>query len=388
MTGGGIIQAGQQLHQAGFCAAGAADDADGLAGTDVQVDIRQHIAAIGLIAEADMIKADSAVLDFHNRVFAVGQGAFFFQHFSHTLGGSGGHGDHDEHHGQHHQAGQDVGAVGQHAHQLAGGKAGSTGQHDHAGTQPGNQQDAGVNGGHHQRRVEGKNFFSTQQQILHIAGCLFELFTLVIFAHIRFDHADGGNIFLHALVQVIVLFECGGEVVAGAGHDEHQAAAQNDDRHQIDGSQLGVDGHCHDHGNDHAGRRTDGHTQNHLVSVLDVGHVGGHTGDQTGGGIFIDIGKAECLDIAVHGAAQISGVTGGSTRTKHTAQHAEQQAKGRCHDHPAANAVNVGKIAGGNAIINDGGHQLGDDHFHHHFADHAQRGQDGNQPEPLCFFVK
>lgn len=207
-----------------------------------------------------MIKADSAVLDFHNRVFAVGQGAFFFQHFSHTLGGSGGHGDHDEHHGQHHQAGQDVGAVGQHAHQLAGGKAGSTGQHDHAGTQPGNQQDAGVNGGHHQRRVEGKNFFSTQQQLLHIAGCLFELFTLVIFAHIRFDHADGGNIFLHVLVQVIVLFECGGEIVAGAGHDEHQAAAQNDDRHQIDGSQLGVDGERHDHGNDHAGRCTDGHT--------------------------------------------------------------------------------------------------------------------------------
>ena len=307
---------------------------------------------------------------------------------AYTLGGSGGHGDHDEHHGQHHQAGQDVGAVGQHAHQLAGGKACSTGQHDHAGTQPGNQQDAGVNGGHHQRRVEGKNFFSTQQQILHIAGCLFELFTLVIFAHIRFDHADGGNIFLHALVQVIVLFECGGEVVAGAGHDEHQTAAQNDDRHQIDGSQLGVDGERHDHGNDHAGRRTDGHTQNHLVSVLDVGHVGGHTGDQTGGGIFIDIGKTECLDIAVHGAAQIAGVTGGSTRTKHTAQHAEQQAKGRCHDHPAANAVNVGKIADGNAIINDGGHQLGDDHFHHHFADHAQRGQDGNQPEPLCFFVK
>ena len=225
VTGGGVVQTGQQLHKAGLGAAGAADDAHGFAGADVQRNIAQHIAPVLLIAEADVVKAHRAVLDLRQGLVAVGKGALLGQHLADAAGAGGRHGDHNKDHRQHHQAGQDVHAVGQHGHQLAGGELRRAGQHDHPRAQPGNQQNAGVDGRHHQGRVVGQDFFCLEQKLLHVAGGFFELFALKILAHIRLDHADGGNVFLHALVQVVIFFEGVREVAAGAGHNDDQANA-------------------------------------------------------------------------------------------------------------------------------------------------------------------
>ena len=149
-----------------------------------------------------------------------------------------------------------------------------------------------------------------------------------------------------------------------------------------------MDGERHTHGDDHTGGRADRHTQNHLVGVLQVGDVGGHTGDQAGGGKFVDVGKAEGLDVFEHRTAQVAGVAGGGTGTQHTAHNAEEQTHSGCHDHPAANAVDDGQVAGGDAVVNDGGHQLRQDHLHDDLADHTNRRQDRNQTDAFCFFGK
>ena len=172
-----------------------------------------------------MVKAHGAVFDFRQGLVAVGKGALLGQHLADAAGAGGGHGDHNKDHGEHHQAGQNVHAVGQHRHQLAGGELGRAGQHDHPCAQPGDQQNAGVDGRHHQGRVVGQDFFGLEKQLLHVAGGLFELFALKILAHIRLDHADGGNVFLHALVQIVIFFEGVREVAAGAGHNDDQANA-------------------------------------------------------------------------------------------------------------------------------------------------------------------
>ena len=134
---------------------------------------------------------------------------------------------------------------------------------------------------------------------------------LIIFAHIRFDHADGGNIFLHALVQVVIFAEGLAEVLGGAAHDKDERAAQQDNCDQIDACQLTIDGKGHDQRHDHAGRRTDRHAQQHLVGVLDIRHIGGHAGDKARRGVFVNVGKAEGLDVAEHRAAQVAGKAGG-----------------------------------------------------------------------------
>lgn len=111
---GHIIQPGDELHQAALGGAGAADDADRLPGGDDKVDIIEDgfIGAFG-IAEADIGKADAAVLDLVNGVFAVGDVAFLLQHLHDALGGGTGHGDHDKDHRKHHQAGKDLHDIGE-----------------------------------------------------------------------------------------------------------------------------------------------------------------------------------------------------------------------------------------------------------------------------------
>ena len=166
-------------------------------------------------------------------------------------------------------------------------------------------------------------------------------------------------------------------------HDVHQRPAQQDHRHQVDAGQFGVDGKGHDQRHDHTGRGTDGHAQQHLVGVLDVGHVGGHTGDQTGRGVLVNVGKAERLDVAEHTAAQVPCETCGRMGTEHGPQDAHQQTDESGHQHFGTHRIDDLHVAGGHTVVHDGGHQFGDDHFHDHFADHTDRRQDRDQAESL-----
>ena len=55
--------------------------------------------------------------------------------------------------------------------------------------------------------VPGQNHFRTHQQAADVLAGFLELLALELLTHIGLDHADGGDVLLHALVQVIVLAE-------------------------------------------------------------------------------------------------------------------------------------------------------------------------------------
>ena len=63
----------------------------------------------------------------------------------------------------------------------------------------------------------------------------------------------------------------------------------------------------------------------------------------------------------------------------------EQQAEQRRDDHLCADGVDDLHIARRDAVVNDGGHQLRDDHFHDDLRDHKDRRQHGDQAEALGF---
>ena len=54
-------------------------------------------------------------------------------------------------------------------------------------------------------------------------------------------------------------------------------------------------------------------------------------------------------------------------------------------DHLCADGVDDLHIARRDAVVNDGGHQLRDDHFHDDLRDHKDRRQHGDQAEALGF---
>ena len=65
-----IIESGDQLDQRSLGRTGCTDDADRLAGPDIQIDIAQCVVpAVLTVFEEDMIENDAAVLDFRDPVF-------------------------------------------------------------------------------------------------------------------------------------------------------------------------------------------------------------------------------------------------------------------------------------------------------------------------------
>ena len=160
-------------------------------------------------------------------------------------------------------------------------------------------------------------------------------------------------------------------------HDEGQNDTQQDHGHQVDRGQARADGEGHDHGHDHGGGGTDAQPQDHHVGHLQVGHIGGQTGDETGGAELVDVGEGEGLDVLIHGLAQVPGKTGrgigavlGTQQTGHQTQQGQDQ-------HEDTHLGDVGHVAQFHALVDDGGHQQGDDHFHGHFEEHADGGEDG-----------
>ena len=123
-AGQGVVKPGDQAHQGGLALAGAADDADGLAGGDVQGHMAQgQLVGVPGIAEADVLEVDAAA--FHCGVGgAVCDVDLLVQHLVDAdqggLGPGQGH-DQPADHGQgvHRHAG-----VVHQAHQLAGQQAG------------------------------------------------------------------------------------------------------------------------------------------------------------------------------------------------------------------------------------------------------------------------
>ena len=111
-----VVQTGHQVHQGGFSAACTADDADGLAGPDVQVDVFQGIITALLVGEIDMIEVDAAIRDFRHRLGGIGHVRFLVDHLGDAGRAGRALGELDEDHGQHHQRGEDRHDVAEQRH--------------------------------------------------------------------------------------------------------------------------------------------------------------------------------------------------------------------------------------------------------------------------------
>ena len=284
-----IIEAADQVDQAGFGGAGTADDADRFPGPDLQVDILEdRLARILTVGKADMIKFDAAVPDFRDRVLRVAQAALLIDDFRDTVGAGAGHGDHNDDHGDHHQVHQDIHTVGQQTHQVTGGQRLGN---DHMGACPADQQDTDVDDTLHDRHDRDHVVLRLDEHLENIPGRPGKFVLFVLLPDKGLDHADGRDILLDALIEGIVFLEDLAEILMGPGHHKGHKGRQYSHRDQIDHRDPGADDEGHDHGHDHGHGSPHGHTQDHLVGVLQVGHIRCQPGDQAGGGEAVNVGK-------------------------------------------------------------------------------------------------
>ena len=168
-------------------------------------------------------------------------------------------------------------------------------------------------------------------------------------------------------------------MLRGLTHNQRQHAGQKNHRHQIHACQTRADDEGHDHGTDQSGRRPHTHAQYHLISILHIGHVRGKPCHQSRCAELVDIGKAEGLDILIHGLPQIPREAGRGPSAVLAPHDAEGKAQKRRHHHQRADDINMLHIPSAvipvHAIVNDGCHKQRDNGFHDDLSDHENRGQ-------------
>lgn len=160
--------------------------------------------------------------------------------------------------------------------------------------------------------------------------------------------------------------------------NEKQDHAEKKNCNEINAGKACIDGKGHDKRTDHTRRSTHHHAEHHLVSVLNVGYIGGQTCDKTCRAEFINIRKGKGLNMIEHASAEISGKSGRSFCPVSSAGHAGKQSDGGCDDHQSADAVDVSEITGIYALIDDRGHQIGNHGLHQHLQQHKERSCDGS----------
>ena len=306
-----IIETADQVHQTGLGTSGTADDADGLAGFNLQSYILEHRRFRRIIVtEIHIIKTDAAVRNLHKRFLGIFQCTFFFQDLINTLRAGHRHGDHDHDHGKHHKAHKDLHAVGQQLCKVSGGEFRLVAVHDDLRAHPAYHQDTEIHGSLHQRRDGCHQLLCTAEDLVDHAAGDAEFFLLMLFTYKALHHANAGDVLLYALIHFIVLRKCFAEDLRHLRNDDACHKDQEHNGSQVDKGHLRTDGEGHRHADDQIGRRAGRHTKQHLICILHVRHIRGETRHQTGGGELIDICEGIGLNVAIHGPPQISRETG------------------------------------------------------------------------------
>ena len=340
----------------------------------MQGDILEHRHTIPfLIGKVNLFKIDRSVLYGLHRIVRIGDIGFFVQNRHDTLCAGTGQRHHNKDHRQHHQAHQDIHAIRQQTHQLPGLQ---TAGMDQMRAQPADQQDAGIHRKLHQRRIDDDHVFCLDKHAIDVFHRRFKLALLMLFTHICLDHANRTHIFLHGSIQFIITLKYLREVTHGKTGDQDQAQRQKDHRDQINTCHGRGDQKCRDHGKDHGKRRTEAHPQDHLVCILQIGHIRGQTGNQSRRGKFIDICKGKGLDMIEHSLAQILGKSGGCFCRKHAAQDTGSQTAQGQHQHQKSHLNDMIHIAFYDTVIHDRSHQHRDRHLKDDLKDHTDRRQD------------
>ena len=131
-----IVKTRNQLDQCCLCGAGTADDADGGAGRNLEINVSQgKFFVLSGIAEGDLIELDAAVLYVRCSVFRGASNALMIQDFGDTVAGFLGHAAHNEYHGQHHHGSEDLDAVADQGRKFTGGKLAASGADDELRTE-------------------------------------------------------------------------------------------------------------------------------------------------------------------------------------------------------------------------------------------------------------
>ena len=129
----------------------------------------------------------------------------------------------------------------------------------------------------------------------------------MIFLIEGFHHTDAPDIFLNNIVQLVVGVEHPGKNRPDLADDQEKQQCHNGNDRKENECNGRVDAERHDHGKYQHNRTTHCHAEQHLIGILNIGHIGCQAGDDRSSGELVNVGKSKGLHVVIHILPQIGG---------------------------------------------------------------------------------
>ena len=129
----------------------------------------------------------------------------------------------------------------------------------------------------------------------------------MIFLIEGFHHTDAPDIFLNNIVQLVVGVEHPGKNRPDLADDQEKQQCHNGNDRKENECNGRVDAERYDHGKYQHNRTTHCHAEQHLIGILNIGHIGCQAGDDRSSGELVNVGKSKGLHVVIHILPQIGG---------------------------------------------------------------------------------
>ena len=224
---GNVIQTRNELNKCGFTRTRTANDTNGHARFNMQIDIGERkLLRMRRILKVNALKIDGAILYFGNGVFGIVHIGNLVKHLAHTLCGLCGNGEHNVDHGKHHQGHQNLHAVCQECGNLTDLYTANA-IDCHKGTKQKNDRHVEIHAEVHQGGVERYDTLRTGKVLANGVCSICKLLFFVFFARKSLNNTHTAYIFFNRLVESVVFFEHALECGHCLAADQIQATAQN-----------------------------------------------------------------------------------------------------------------------------------------------------------------
>ena len=146
---------------------------------------------------------------------------------------------------------------------------------------PRDQDKGSIQGQHHGWTTQDHDTNSLHKHVVDQAGSFLKLDSLFFFLDIGLDHAHVGDVFLDAIVQVIIGIKDLGKEWIDDLSDQPQDQTQEEGNPYKDTSHLRIDQVASNDSKDQIERCPHTDPDHHLIRVLHIGHIRHHPSYQT-----------------------------------------------------------------------------------------------------------
>ena len=225
-----------------------------------------------------MIKNNLTISDFFDCICLILHFRNFIQHFRNTVCRCSCNHDHDKYKCYHIQGHQNLQCINDHAGQLTGLHCS---EYNTFSANQSNQQYNCIHHKLHDRCIPCNDFFCFCKQCIYVIRYTMEFTDLMFFSYKRLYYAGCIHVFLHGIVQLIILIKYFDKIRMCLLCNKNQCSTEKRNYDQEKKCDLYINQQCHDPGKCDHDRCSFKKTDTHHISHLHIRDIRCHSCDQS-----------------------------------------------------------------------------------------------------------